>query len=276
MPAVALGELQSHLRAWAEKLSANVIEPPVLVRDICASLGVKISKKNTVPEFKAYLSVDPSSDHPAVVLLPAKDIGGFERFCVAHELAHYLLFMAFHITPQEKSEYWKHETLCDDFARHLLMPAHHLPDKLENPANNAWWYLRLCGEISLSAWVPWMHAARRIAECKAGVAYLRCQRLPSKDFKFMATTHPSRKGQGKLIKRESPECKLWRVFDELLWRAEEYRMPVHLDVTNSLVECRMNHALGFDENVAAAAKAQVHELPNSEYADIRIAVGAAP
>jgi hypothetical protein len=273
----ALDEFRTHLRSWAAELSSRSSEPPVRVRDVCKSLRVEISRKNTVPQYKAYLSVDPSRDHPAVILLPAKRIGGFERFCAAHELAHYLILIAFDVTPQGKVEYWKHEELCDEFARHLLIPTHYVKKKVDNADLSTRCSLLLCNEISRSAWVPWIHAALRIAEFRKDITYLRCQRLPSKDFKLVATTHPRRKGRGKLIKRET---RLWCAFDELLGRAEQTDGPHRRDVTDTFVGCETYVALGFDENISVIAEAQVREFSDTEgqvrrFADIRIAVGSA-
>jgi len=239
----------------------------VFVRDICFSLGVTVQKKDSVPPYKAYLSVDPSKNHSALILLPSKKIGTFERFCVAHELAHYLLLISFSALPRDKSEYWKHEELCDDFARCLLVPTRYVSQRLRDESLSASRYLHLCGEISKLARVPWIHVAHRIAELRPDVAYLRFQLLASDDFKVVATTHPRRKGRGKLVKKET---KLWAVFNELLARSQEQRKLIQSDLTESFLEGDVTNSLGLATGVAVVAEAQTRK-----FADIRIAARAA-
>ena len=266
MPERTLDDLRSHLRSWAEELNARVSEPPVLVRDICSSLGVFIEKKDTVPQYKAYLSVDPFKDHSALILLPSKEIGNFERFCIAHELAHYLLLVLFSALPQNKSEYWKHEELCDDFARCLLVPTRYVSQRLHDENASATRYLHLCGEISQSARVPWIQVAHRIAELRPNVTYLRCQRLPSNAFKLVATTHPRRKGRGTLVKKDT---KLWTAFNELLGRSQETTRVIRSDMTKLFVECDVADALGLTRGASVMAEAQTRGFD-----DIRIAARA--
>jgi hypothetical protein len=45
-----------------------------------------------------------------------------ERFTVAHELAHYLIEAHFCYRPDTRSNYWKLEALCNQFAEMLLVP----------------------------------------------------------------------------------------------------------------------------------------------------------
>jgi hypothetical protein len=45
------------------------------------------------------------------------------RFTVAHELAHILLDREFGLRPSSRSEYWRHEDWCDEFAGALLVPS---------------------------------------------------------------------------------------------------------------------------------------------------------
>lgn len=46
-----------------------------------------------------------------------------ERFSIAHELGHWILFSRFRILPQsDKRTYWDHERAINAFANHLLVP----------------------------------------------------------------------------------------------------------------------------------------------------------
>jgi hypothetical protein len=236
VPEKPIQELRDHLRSWAEQLTADSLHPPVLVGKICTTLGVDVAKRESVPLHKAYLSVDPTRERPALILLPVKQIGSFERFCIAHELAHYLLILGFSATPRDENEYWKHEELCDDFARHLLVPARHLD------------------------------MAHRISEFRSDVIYSRCERSTSDDFKFVATTHPRQKGRGKLVKRES---KLWGVFDGLLGRAKQSNRIVRAELTDDFLNEGLNEFLGYDEKFSVVA-----EVSSGRFADIKIAISA--
>jgi hypothetical protein len=226
---------------------------------------VDVAKRKNVPVHKAYLSVDPTRERPALILLPVKQIGSFERFCIAHELAHYLLILAFSATPQNKNEYWKHEELCDDFARHLLVPARYVVQKLGDESTEPDHLLTLCTNLAQSTRVPWMHTAHRISEFKSDVIYSRCERTSSNDFKFVATTHPRQKGRGKLVKRQA---KLWGVFDGLLKQANQSGQSIRAELTDAFLEEDLSKFLGYGENFSVVAEASA-----GRFADIKFAIG---
>jgi Zn-dependent peptidase ImmA (M78 family) len=121
-----LAQFRSELRGWAAELSSSSVKLPVFVSSICKRLGVSVARRGSVPRYKAYLSINPVKGPSAIILLPDKEIGSFERFCVAHELAHYLLFKLYKAKPISQNEYWRHEKICDEFARHLLILDKHL------------------------------------------------------------------------------------------------------------------------------------------------------
>src|SRR5258708_7959179 len=183
-----LNEFRSSLRAFAAELTGASPAVPVLVSEICKRLRVRIAKRDSVPEFKAYLSIDPSRDFPALILIPTKAIGNFERFCVAHELAHYYIARTFKITPETRSEYWKHESVCDDFARHLLIPDSYIMCRLARSFSEPTSYLRLCNEISATTKVPWMQAGVRISELSSNVTFFRCDRREDGEIRIASTT----------------------------------------------------------------------------------------
>jgi hypothetical protein len=65
---------------------------------------------------------------PVIVLRRATDrrsaLTGFERFTVAHELAHWLIERDIGFRPQSEREYWALEDICQGFAHALLLPQH--------------------------------------------------------------------------------------------------------------------------------------------------------
>ena len=95
-----LSRLRSFLAVKAKELSFRYAKSPVLLQHICDDLGIKIQKSSSVPAFKAYLSIDPSKDEPAAILVPPGEVKSFGRFCIAHEIAHFLVCRDFKIIPR--------------------------------------------------------------------------------------------------------------------------------------------------------------------------------
>lgn len=97
-----------------------------------------------------------------------------DRFSVAHELAHYLLWQRGGILPAtNRSQYWQHEALCNEFAGHLLVHRQSLQTFLGtvDPSVPAADYPRL---VAKKADVTWPVAARAIsAETQSQLCYLR-------------------------------------------------------------------------------------------------------
>lgn len=196
-------ELRLNLRAWAAELSAKFTGLPVLVRTVCGAYGVAIEKRESVPPTKAFLELDLAHPDRATILLPRKRVTEFERFCVAHELAHYLLYRGFNVAPEGRSEYWIHEELCDDFARHLLMPSNFLPHFWEKHSLSQD-YLGMCDDLSVLARVPWTQAGRRISSLHQGISYSRIRERDASTFEVIAVTAENHRGRGRRIKTDSP------------------------------------------------------------------------
>jgi hypothetical protein len=223
--------MRLHLREWATHLAAGSDGVPILVRDICSLLGIAIAKDSAVPPLKAYLSLDPTKDIPAKILLPKKSIGSFERFCIAHELAHYLLHTRLGCYPDSKSEYWKHEDICDEFARNLLLPDAFLSEELAEPRTSTK-YLVLCADIADRARIPWIQAALRIVDVVPDLIFFRCESNPQQEMRLAATTLRRRKGQTKII--PSP---LRDQLGEVRTMATVANLAVAKDVTDALMAC---------------------------------------
>lgn len=262
MTSPAHDELRESLRAWAVELSAKTTTPPVLVRDVCKELGVKVTKSERVPLNKAYLSIDPTKSSRAEILLPKKVIGSFERFCVAHELGHYLVYLAFGMVPKGESEYWKHEQLCDEFARNLLLPTPFIAGKVAGPSGQgAEHYLRLCESVARQAWMPWTQTALRLTEFRDDITYLKCRQFPLRELKFVTTTHPHQKGRGKIVDRGS---KLWALLTSLIERANKSIGSVRSDLTNLFLEREMYRTLGLPEHLVVVGEARMGLYANAE------------
>ncbi|TWB07385.1 ImmA/IrrE family metallo-endopeptidase [Bradyrhizobium stylosanthis] len=159
--------IREALDRTAARLTKRFSQLPIPVGRITNELGVQIERKNLEGRGSSYLMLPHFDGEAPRVLLSTKSRQGphngvtsADRFKVAHELGHYVVFSLFGITPRGESEYWKHEDICDGFARLLLTPE------------------RLCRESSLTgargitdvdllskrARIPWMQAATRITE----------------------------------------------------------------------------------------------------------------
>jgi len=268
----SLKELRLRLHEWATELTSGRGVFPVRVGKICHDLRIAIIRNAHVAERRAYLAVDPSKDQSVTIILPGKNnvagvgagaISHFERFCVAHELAHYLIFVDFKSRPQTHSEYWQHEDICDDFARRLLIPdvavdlgSHELPN-LETD------YLALCNQLAASAMVPWMQAAIRLTERTRTAIYLRCERVSSGGLRIVSTSLPGRKAT-KVLREEWP---LSETLARLLCVAKAKQCPVHRDITTYLRQCEAVATALPGGIVGAVAEAQ-----HGRYPDIKIAV----
>lgn len=195
-----LENLQSELRAWARYLvhSQKPNELPVLVEPICDALSITLKYSSSVPDLKAYLSIDRLRQSTAIVLPQKRKVSDFMRFCIAHELGHYFLISKFDLLPKVKSEYWQHETLCDDFARHLLAPDDLLPKRSFSDVKDASDSLQKSIELTRQARMPWRHFCTRISELHTNLGFFRCfvdEKEPA--FKVVETSLGSKKGKYK-------------------------------------------------------------------------------
>ncbi len=97
-----------------------------------------------------------------------------DRFSIAHELAHYLLWQRVGILPATtRSQYWQHEALCNEFANRLLVNRLSLRTFLKTVDSSvpAVGYPHL---VARRANVTWPVAARAIsAETHSQLCYLR-------------------------------------------------------------------------------------------------------
>src|SRR5437660_641911 len=106
MPRQHLGAYQEQLRGWAEALVRPAPRTPISVERICGDLGIKTQRSTSVAPFKSYLSFNSSEGDVATILLPEvarAENYNFERFCIAHELAHYVLLVHHNLTPRTNS-----------------------------------------------------------------------------------------------------------------------------------------------------------------------------
>jgi hypothetical protein len=92
----------------------------------------------------------------------------FERFTIAHEVAHYLVEGRFGYRPRSQREYWQLEEICHEFAGALLVPRAAVLSALQAPPWKAMSVLGAVHRIASQAEVNLEPAARRLVEAVHG------------------------------------------------------------------------------------------------------------
>ena len=141
-------------------------EWPVDLNNVLSRLGIQLYYIATGErQGKAYLQL---SEKPTIYLVQEKSkepcLGVQERFSVAHELAHWVLWRRMGILPSSTADYWQHEKLCNEFAARVLVSPEALEKfivcSLQNKVNPIY----LPDRVAEVAGVSWSVAARSISE----------------------------------------------------------------------------------------------------------------
>jgi len=196
------GQIECYQAVLAHHIDQIVCENPVpinLIR-ICQRYQLNVLHKN-IADYRAYLAINDTSEQTQFfILVPQKSKGTrYERFCIAHELAHYILLKNFGTVAPAEFNHWVTEKLCDDFARRLLVPDGYLKEKFSNVRVRAFDFLRVANRVSSMAGIPWIHGARRVHEHFRNVCFLRMQFTDEARLKVVSTTLPQSKETGKLV-----------------------------------------------------------------------------
>ena len=197
--------IKKELDTAAERLRAQQPSLPILLRPICVKLGIKVVRRASVPEGKAYLQWDGAGGHSPIVLLPRSGALTWDRFCTAHELGHFVLVTKFGWNPTEQSDYWRTEVMCDYFARQLLVPDFGLRLR---PARRARTAMSWCNSLSKNADVPWIQAAKKITSVHPHLAFFRLAKGKDTRLKVLATSLPLEKGIGTLVSTRTAFSKI--------------------------------------------------------------------
>ena len=168
---------------------------PVSLRDLCAFLGIEVSLSD-VQSGRALLV--NAKDNPKI-LLSHKDAGAGSqrrrgkmlRFLIAHEIGHFLLQRRDVAKPLGTSEYWQFETVCDTFARQLLLPTEELCRLMRSFSQTPQDHLSLTLHLEEAGRIPWAVAALRVAE--VGNTHFLCLVQGDKKLKVTVTTLPKKR-----------------------------------------------------------------------------------
>jgi IrrE N-terminal-like domain len=201
----------SLLRIYEETLRRNAdwltgeARGSVDVLGVCARLGVGMTRSPHVT--RAHARIANSGGKPTILLAAdasSQSLSSWDRFLVGHELGHFILYTEHNAKPLGKSEYWKHEALCDAFARWLLVPATALQEKLNLAPSDAISRLAFSCELADEARIPWPAAALAICDRVGGLAFFRVGDLRRSRLKVDFSTLPAKKGIHTRIDQESP------------------------------------------------------------------------
>ena len=141
LPRGDLLEIARDLRPATGDLKLNVV-------DLATSLGITVNlragHRYSDRQGKLSFGSQPTitlyrrAEHTASLILATEDnrlLTNSERFSVAHEIGHWILWDRFHIRPAEnkpnqKTVYWSQECLVNAFAGSLLVPEWYIQHRL--------------------------------------------------------------------------------------------------------------------------------------------------
>ena len=223
---IDLHKCKSQLLATAERLR-NSMSMPIPLGPICRELGVVSVRRSQIQSAPAFL-VDADSKPKILLNASAPGAGtgqqaftSWERFAVAHELGHLVLYRAKGPIPAGPSEYWQVEALCDAFARRLLVSDSEVRAAGKDAGDTPTQRLQLSSRMAVKARIPWSAAAQRVGEIVGDCAFFRIERA-RENFKVVTSTLPKKKAVGQKIKPGSQ-------LHARLCDVTQTRVPVEID-----------------------------------------------
>ncbi|PWV97555.1 uncharacterized protein DUF955 [Hoeflea marina] len=201
--ALEFQHFEAKIVAMATKLRSNDDSPLFFLSEYCATNRISIKKGPEIPRLAAKLSRPREGKFRYSISLPMVPIRSYERFCIAHELAHVAIEEAQFPENLKHFNHWKIEELCDRFARNLLISDDYISTCLSKnyPKNTNDW-LEFCDLLSRECRVPWMQAGIRITELNNNLAFLRFCWLDDnfeRDLYIKSTSLKGRRGTNRTI-----------------------------------------------------------------------------
>jgi uncharacterized protein involved in tolerance to divalent cations len=146
---------------------------PVNLHRIISRLGLALRIEEGHKKSRAYLCLDAAPEirilrHKAATVLSTR-----ERFSIAHELAHWVVWKCFQSLPSSEEEYWWHEDVCNEFAARLLVPRQSLTRFLEQKRKQSIHPIYYPELVAKSADVSWTVAAKSISTIFPETAFVR-------------------------------------------------------------------------------------------------------
>ena len=139
--------------AWPVDISA-VLEYLGIRLELTCGSDLKAAAHLVINDRPSIVIRSKGTEHPLM--------NGFNRFSIAHEIGHWIIWRRFGLLPQDKSEYWAHERLCNEFAAKLLLPTEALSSFLETLVERGVHPLHFPRNVASAGQVSWHVAARSI------------------------------------------------------------------------------------------------------------------
>lgn len=181
-----------------------------LVKRVDSDASKSYGELTLTPPDKYVVNLIRNSDEP-------KPLTRWERFTVAHELAHLLLIKRFRWNPKVGSSYYECEQCCDAFAGRLLVPRSELGDLRADQASDLLEYI---ARKRKKLFVSWEVFARELIPEYPGIAAFQVRRESLKTGKLLfhvewgVSSLPAIKlGRQRRIRRLQP---LWKAL-QLQW-----------------------------------------------------------
>jgi hypothetical protein len=198
-----MNELTPRLYETADYL-ARESSPPVELYKLCNRFGIRIVRRLSKPLGKKRALLLQNGDS-FEILLPESDSNEFtawERFLIAHELGHFFLSDMRVPKPLGEREYWLTESICDQFARRLLLPSREVSSVISISGNSASDLLGATLLLNRKWAVPWMAAAFEVTSHVKAVHFLNVT-TDGGHFRVAASTFPNKRGLHSPIARHS-------------------------------------------------------------------------
>jgi hypothetical protein len=148
---------------------------PFEVTDVVRKLGLKLRVEARHPgRIQALLTIGIA---PTITLYRGSqrsdELNGSERFSLAHEVGHWVLWRRAGAVPAPGKSYWEHEALCNYFASDLLVPPPRVETFVAALRKAKVKSVFFPGLVARSAKVSWTVAARAITSVHPRLRYLR-------------------------------------------------------------------------------------------------------
>jgi hypothetical protein len=180
----SIDQLRLLLRAEAIRMRDS--REPLNLIGLLRELGVTLSSSGEIGA-KAQGLLRSHNDRWEIVLQSsyptgtAQRLSGRDRFTVAHELGHLVLYRSGVAGPRTRSDYWRLEEVCNWFAGQLLISDFELEGVfLSGKATTAAELLLKTKQLSKTLFISFEACARRVTEWVVGSALVRV-RVPSGD-----------------------------------------------------------------------------------------------
>lgn len=207
-----MDEVIRKLCETADALARNS-PPPVEIRTLCFRFGVQIRRDSSsrLDGKRAFL-VQTTQGVEIVLPRTDSDVNEFstrDRFLAAHELGHFLLAQFRVPKPLGAREYWLTESLCDMFARRLLLPTREVSAAVSASGNTAVGLLGATLSLKRRWAVPWAVAAHEVNGAVGLVHFFNFIAVADR-FRVNTSTLPNKRGINRMIPASSPLGSLLR------------------------------------------------------------------